>query len=233
MPDSRLESPLQLMPAKVAVIGAAGGLGQGILRVCRSAEVRFTAIVRSRPERITAIPEGSRVEVLSDLGDRARLADAFRDSDAVLTAMGVTRTSSDRTALLSKNLASVEAAMNSAGVDRILIINTLLAAAPGAPPSFLGRLFSLLPGNIGRGAAELQAVPAALGNGAFSSLRWTLVRAATNAKGKDVPPAAALSQHEAVTSMWPVSYDAMARWMLEEAAANRFVREAPLVSRPR
>jgi hypothetical protein len=31
----------------------------------------------------------------------------------------------------------------------------------------------------------------------------------------------------------PVSYQAMGRWMIEEAAANRFVRSAPLVSRRR
>jgi hypothetical protein len=31
----------------------------------------------------------------------------------------------------------------------------------------------------------------------------------------------------------PVSYRAMGRWMLEEAAANEFVHAAPLVSRRR
>jgi len=34
-------------------------------------------------------------------------------------------------------------------------------------------------------------------------------------------------------SWWPVSYQAMGRWMLEEAAANEFVRVAPIVSRGR
>jgi hypothetical protein len=31
----------------------------------------------------------------------------------------------------------------------------------------------------------------------------------------------------------PVSYDAMARWMIEEAVANQFVKAATLVSRRR
>ena len=44
------------MPRHVAVIGAAGGLGQGILSVCRAEGIDFTAIVRSRPERITDVP---------------------------------------------------------------------------------------------------------------------------------------------------------------------------------
>jgi hypothetical protein len=37
----------------------------------------------------------------------------------------------------------------------------------------------------------------------------------------------------AFNSWSPVSYGAMGRWMLEEAAANEFVHAAPLVSRRR
>jgi hypothetical protein len=37
----------------------------------------------------------------------------------------------------------------------------------------------------------------------------------------------------ASNSWMPVSYQAMGQWMLEEAAANEFVRAAPLVSRRR
>ena len=65
------------MPRRVAVIGAAGGLGQGILRVCRAENIAFTAIVRSRPERITDVPEGSRVVIVTSLADRAALTERF------------------------------------------------------------------------------------------------------------------------------------------------------------
>lgn len=44
------------LPRHVAVIGAAGGLGQGILSVCRAEGIQFTAVVRSRPERIAGVP---------------------------------------------------------------------------------------------------------------------------------------------------------------------------------
>ena len=86
---------------------------------------------------------------------------------------------------------------------------------------------------MGRGAREQQAVIDALGNGAFSSLRWTLVRAALNSRGKDERPVASANWDGALNSWLPVSYEAMGRWMLEEAAANEFVRAAPLVSRRR
>ena len=88
------------LPRHVAVIGAAGGLGQGILGVCRAEGIGFTAIVRSRPERITDVPTGCRVAVVTSLADRAALTDAFSGADAVLTALGLTSTSDDRAAPL-------------------------------------------------------------------------------------------------------------------------------------
>ena len=86
---------------------------------------------------------------------------------------------------------------------------------------------------MGRGAAEQQAVVDALGKGAFSSLRWTLVRAGVNSRGKHEHPVASMDWDGALNSWSPVSYEAMGRWMLEEAVANNFVRAAPLVSRRR
>ena len=86
---------------------------------------------------------------------------------------------------------------------------------------------------MGRGASEQQAVVDALGTGAFSSLRWTLVRAGVNARGKDESPVASADWEGALNSWSPVSYEAMGLWMLEEALANKFVRAAPLVSRRR
>jgi putative NADH-flavin reductase len=217
----------------VAVIGAAGGLGQGILSVCRAENIAFTAVVRSRPERITDVPDGSRVVVVTSLSDRSALTGAFSGVDAIITAMGVTSSSSDPSALLSVNMAAVETSMIDAGVDRIVIINTVIASSPGKAPSRAMRFFSWVPGKIGRGAAEQQAVVDALGKGEFSSLRWTLVRAAVNSRGKDEPPVASAEWDSALNSLWPVSYQAMGRWMLEEAAANEFIRSAPVVTRRR
>ena len=221
------------LPNHVAVIGAAGGLGQGILDACRATGIRFTAIVRARPERISDVPSGSRVAVVKSLDDPTALAEAFAGADAVLTAMGVTATNSDRSTLLSANMAAVEKSMSTAGVDRIIVINTLIASLPGKPASRALRFFSWMPGTIGRGATEQQAVVDALGNGAFSSLRWTLVRAGVNSRGKDERPVASADWDGALNSWSPVSYAAMGRWMLEEAAANEFVRASPLVSRGR
>lgn len=221
------------LPHHVAVIGAAGGLGQGILRVCRAEGIGFTAIVRSRPERITDVPDGSRVTVVTSLADQDALTKAFSGADAVLTALGLTSASFDRSALLSRNTATVEASMLAAGVDRFIVINTLLTSHPGKPASRAMRFFSWIPGTMGRGASEQQAVVDALGDGAFASLRWTLVRAGVNSKGRDERPVASADWDGALNSWLPVSYDAMGRWMLEEAAANEFIRAAPLVSRLR
>jgi putative NADH-flavin reductase len=217
-------------PRRVAVIGAAGGLGQGILAVCREEGISFTAIVRSRPERITNVPPGSRVAVVTSLADHSALTAAFAGADAVLTALGVTATSQDTSASLSANMDTVERAMSEAGIDRIVVVSTLLTSLPGKPASSLMRFFSWMPGKIGRGAREQQSVVDALGRGSFSSLRWTLVRGGLNARGSDEDPVASADWAGAANSWMPVSYRAMGRWMLREAAANEFVRAAPLVS---
>lgn len=138
-------------PRHVAVIGAAGGLGQGILTVCRDEGIGFTAIVRARPERIANVPPGSRVTVVTSLADRSALTAALAGADAVLTALGVTATSQDRSASLAANMDTVAQAMSDAGVDRIVVINTLLTSLPGKPVSPLMRFFSWMPGTIGRG----------------------------------------------------------------------------------
>ena len=54
-----------------------------------------------------------------------------------------------------------------------------------------------------------------------------------SALGKNERPVASADWNGAANSWSPVSYEAMGRWMLEEAAANEFVRAAPLVSRGR
>ncbi len=230
MPTELRAGPL---PRHVAVIGAAGGLGRGILAVCREESIGFTAIVRSRPERISDVPAGSRVAVVTSLADRSALTAAFAGADAVLTALGVTATSRDRSASLSENMQTVEQAMLAAGVDRIVVINTLLSSGPGRPASPLMRFFSWMPGTMGRGATEQLSVADALGRGEFSSLRWTLVRGGLSSRGKDDPPVASAEWAGALNSWMPVSYRAMAQWMLQEAAAGNFVRAAPLVSRRR
>lgn len=85
----------------------------------------------------------------------------------------------------------------------------------------------------GIGAREMRAVADALGRGALSTMRWTLVRGGLNARGIDEAPVASADWAGARNSWMPVSYRAMARWLLEEAVVGRYVRGAPLVSRAR
>ncbi len=233
MENKDTTNSLTTLPRHVTVIGAAGGLGNAILEACRENGVGFTAVVRSRPERISNVPEGSRVVVVSSLADEASLSASFNGADAVLTAIGVTATSFDSNALLSRNMASVERAMLTSGVNRIVLMNTLLSPSPGEPASLLMRLFSWIPGKVGRGARELRAVVDALGSKEFSRLRWTLVRGGVNSGGFDETPVASLDWRKGVNSWTPVSYRAMGLWMLQEAVTEEFINAAPFVSRKR
>jgi putative NADH-flavin reductase len=94
------DKALHRLSHHVAVIGAAGGLDQGILRICRAEGIAFTAIVRSRPERIADVPPRSKMAVVASLADRAALSKAFSGADVVLAALGTTPTSNERSAML-------------------------------------------------------------------------------------------------------------------------------------
>ncbi|KAJ3070140.1 hypothetical protein HDU98_006822 [Podochytrium sp. JEL0797] len=214
----------------VAVIGAAGGLGQALVRMALAQGIAVTAIVRGRPERIAASSD-VQVKVVPSLADKDALADAFAGADAVITATGPTATSKDASAFLSVHFATIEAAMLAANVKRIVMVNTLVTNAPGKPASWFVRTFKCIPGTVGVGAKEMQDVLDALGAGALSKVDWTLVRAAVNGSGADVEPVASEDWEGARNSMMPVSYDRMATWMLNEASANQFVGKAPLVSK--
>ena len=231
MNSKQLLEPQSALQRSVAVIGAAGGLGQGILKACRDHGIHFTAIVRSRPERIQDIPHGSRVEVVPSLADAVALTQAFKGVEVVLTATGVTATSQDDSALLSRNMGTLNLAMRESGIRRIVLMNTLVTRPPGVKPSLLMRLFSWFPGQIGRGARELQAVVSAIGEGQLSPLEWTLVRGAVNSKGADEAPLASLDWSSGLNSWMPVSYFEMGKWMLREAAECEYVHQSPLVSR--
>jgi putative NADH-flavin reductase len=76
------DDPIRPLPKHVAVIGAAGGPGQGILDVCRTEGIGFTAIVRSRPERITNVPRGSQIAVVTSFAACTLLKKAFSGADA-------------------------------------------------------------------------------------------------------------------------------------------------------
>lgn len=229
-------TPTQMpLPKSVCVIGAAGGLGGGILAVCCSHNIPFTAVVRSRPERITDVPAGSRVVVVTSLADRAALADAFRGTEAVLSANGPTAASCDPSSFFSTNFAAIEGACHDASVTRLVIVNSIAAKKPGGASSFMHWIFPLfawVPGPMGAGVSEMRNVVTGLDGGALASLEWTLVRAAVNGAGEDVPPVASADwAADTKNSMAPVGYEAMGRWMLEEAHDRKWVHAMPLVSK--
>ncbi|KAJ3237728.1 hypothetical protein HDU81_009111 [Chytriomyces hyalinus] len=217
--------------SRVAIIGAAGGLGHAIVKHCQDNNIPFTAIVRSRPERIQLTRTTDRVAVVPSLSDKQLLQAAFEDCQSVITATGITSTSNDPSAFLSPNLDTIESAMLAANVTRIVIVNTLVTSAPGEGISNAMRFFKWIPGSMGKGATEMQAVVDALGAGKLLKVKWTLVRAGVHPSGANEEPVASADWAGSMNTLQPVSYEAMARWMVEEASACKFVGMAPLVSK--
>ncbi|MFC8271658.1 NAD(P)-dependent oxidoreductase [Streptomyces sp. NPDC057271] len=110
---------------KLTVFGATGGVGREIVRQGLADGHDVTAVVRD-PARFTVT--GERLEVYrADLADPEALRGAVAGKDAVLSGLGA-RTRADA-GVAAKLTRSVLAAMDSAGVRRLVVVS----AAPLGP----------------------------------------------------------------------------------------------------
>lgn len=114
---------------KVALIGASGFIGSGLLAELRARGHRVTALV-AHPEKLDA---GDGLEVLaSDVLDRERLAAQLAGHDAVISAFSG-HAQQDVRGYYMRGVESIIAAIAEAGVPRLLMVGGAgsLEVAPG------------------------------------------------------------------------------------------------------
>jgi len=101
-------------PARVAIIGATGTYGQGILT--RAEEIGVAAVVVTRsPQKLKRVKPTTTV-VAAQLDDEERLKEAFAGCDGVISALGDDRKSRPKT----HNLPHVWHAMKAVGVTKYI-----------------------------------------------------------------------------------------------------------------
>jgi putative NADH-flavin reductase len=106
---------------KLLTLGATGGLGRQLVSQALDAGHDVTAYART-PSKIAARP---RLTVISgDLQNTGALAAAMRGHDAVISAIGRGQSFSSQ-GLIKKSVPPMLAAMNSAGVRRLLFVSAL------------------------------------------------------------------------------------------------------------
>jgi putative NADH-flavin reductase len=112
---------------KLALLGATGGVGREVLNQAVAAGHLVTAVVRN-PAKLPAHVDVVRQDLASP--DAVVLADALRDADAVISAVGPNRAA--HAGIVAPATAAIAHAMDRAGVRRLVVIS---AAPVGVVPS--------------------------------------------------------------------------------------------------
>jgi putative NADH-flavin reductase len=193
------------------VLGATGGTGRALLDQALRRGHRVTAFVRS-PEKLGAPRDGVTVEK-GDPCDAGSLRAAMKGHDAVATALGPPGTG--RTTILGTSACGIVAAMQGAGVRRLLVVS---AAVLFENAGILVALFRhTLLRNVAKDSGEMERIVMA------SELEWTIARPPRLTNG-------ALTQRYAVAdgrmpgTGLTISRADVAHFLLEELERGEHVR---------
>jgi putative NADH-flavin reductase len=207
---------------KLALFGATGKTGRHVVEQALAAGHEVTAFVRD-PSRLDLEHPRLRV-VQGDATDAARVRDAVRGQDAVISALGQTKTSPRD--LLTVAARHLTAAMEAEGVRRLV---TLVGA--GVPherdTGSLGRtlmrgLMKLVARHVLEDAERHAGIVRA------SGLEWTLVRPPRLTDGPRQGDYRTGYLQLGGTNT--ISRADLATFMLDLAADGGYLREAPMVS---
>lgn len=207
---------------RITVFGASGRTGRQMVEQALAGGHEVTAFVRD-PAKL-AITHGRLRVVRSDIADAERVHEAVRGADAVISALGQTKTSAKD--VLTTAAGRITAAMRTEGVARL--VSLVGAGVPDEcdTPTPGRRLMRGLMKLLARHVLEDAERHAELVRA--SGLEWTLVRPPRLTDGPRtgkyrtgylrLGPAESISRAD------------LAAFMLELAADGRYVREAPMVS---
>jgi putative NADH-flavin reductase len=153
---------------KILVIGATGPTGRELVTQGIALDHEITAVVR-RPE-LASLPKEVRL-LRGDVTDAASMAAAVAGQDAVISSLG-TKLSRKPTTLLSEGTRNLVAAMNEAGVRRLVCITGMGAGDSKGHGGFLydGIILPLLLKEIYKDKDRQEALIRE------SSLDWSIVR---------------------------------------------------------
>jgi uncharacterized protein YbjT (DUF2867 family) len=212
----------------VAVFGGTGGVGVQLIKQTLEAGYRVRTLVR-RPEKLEATIDGlsatarARLTVVEgDIFDASAVRQVLNGSQAVFCALGAPARNKDR--IRTRGTAVIIEQMKTLGIERIIAVSVYGAAETRADlPFFIKRI--LFPFYLSRAVADHEAQERLL---AASGLQWTAVRPPhldNSDKGRPIVHGSLLdgrSMH--------ISRKALASFMLEELAAQRYVCATPAVS---
>lgn len=208
---------------KVALFGATGKTGRYLIAEALKRGIDVTVFARP-----SSSFENSDVRVVrGDLTDRARLEEAIRGADAVLSALGPTTLPHPDDLPITRATDAIISAMKQVGVKRLIAASTGTAVDPED-----GRDWKIwLPAVLIRFAmpsvyADIIGTATTI---RASELDWTMVRLALL---KDRPASGRLNVglYGSTRHSFAISREDVASFMLDQIGTRDFVNEAPGIS---
>lgn len=207
----------------VLVFGASGGTGRELVKLALSQRHRVTAFVRD-PHRFE-ITHANLTVTAGDVVDSARVEQAVRGQDAVMSALGSSR-SLKRHPALADGVRNIVKAMEDDGVRRLVYLSILGVSDSGRQLGWLDRyvVVPLVLRNVVTDHAIEEGIITP------SSLDWVIVRPPRLTDG---PKTGRYRGGEGIKTGWmtaSVSRADVADFMLRQAIEEKYIHRAPAVT---
>lgn len=205
----------------IVIFGASGRTGLHLVKKALEKNYSVKAFVRNSSRLAIRDPKLAIIE--GDISDAAAVERAIAGSDAVLSALGWTRTS--KPDVLGEAAKNIVAAMKKSGVKRIIALTGYGVRFPGDPPDSFNRkllhflIGIVLPHLVPDGIRYSRTI-------SESGLDWTIVRAAilSNSKGRGSYKTGYFDP-----GLKPISREDVADFMIQQLINERYINQAPII----
>lgn len=207
---------------KIAVFGATGRTGRPLVEQALAEGHEVVALARD-PSKLGMRHERLRV-VAGDVLDAGAVEEVVAGADAVMSAIGHTKTSSKD--VQTRGTRNIVAAMEEHGVKRLVSLTGAGVRDPGDQPKPVDKVFGFLLKTLQKDVIEDAEGHANVIKG--SNLDWVIVRGPRLTEGpKKGTYRVSLVGKNSGTQ---VSRADIADFMLQQAANNTYLRQMPMVS---
>ena len=208
---------------KIAIFGATGKVGRHLVDQALERGDEVTAFVRD-PSKLTTHRHERLKVVQGNVQNSKDVEQAVAGTDAVLSALGQTKTSSKD--VLTEGIKNIVAAMNKHGVRRLVSLTGAGVRDPKDEPKLVDRVIGSLLKLLQRDLLEDSIEQARVIKG--SDLEWVIVRAPILSEGekKGVYRVGYVGKESGTR----LSRADLAGFMLEQTTDDTYLHQAPMVS---
>lgn len=206
------------------ILGATGRIGGLVLRDALADDHHVVAL---STRRASSQPRERLVVRAGDIRDRRAVHDAVAGVEAVIAALGPRTNSPEDEETLEIGMENTVAAMEAAGVSRLVALSGAAVDVPGDTKPLVDRLVSRLVRRVARHVVAAKQREYAVFAG--SRLDWTALRPPLVTDG----PAKGYRLDLQLTPGARVTRADVARALVDQVTDRQFVRAAPFVLPPR